>query len=78
MEQVGDFLEERKRFDGYRLKSPEYPRLGEHTMWRIHRLRQQCMDQAIRDGRITDNPARAFRYPKPKKVSTNVLTPTEV
>ena len=27
---------------------------------------------------ITDNSARAFRYPRPKKVSANVLTPTEV
>ena len=47
-------------------------------MRHIHRLLQQCLDQAIRDGLITDNPARAFRYPKPKKVSANVLTPTEV
>ena len=27
---------------------------------------------------IADNPARAFHYPKPKKVSANVLTPAEV
>ncbi len=47
-------------------------------MRHIHRLLQQCLDQAIRDGLITDNPARAFCYPKPKKVSANVLTPTEV
>ena len=63
-EQVGNFLEERRLFGGHR---PD-----------IHRLLQQCLDQAIRDGLITDNPARAFRYPKPKKVSANVLTPTEV
>ena len=78
MEQVGDFLEERKQFGGHRPESPEYPGLGEHAMRHIHRLLQQCLDQAIRDGLITDNPARAFRYPKPKKVSANVLTPTEV
>ena len=78
VEQVGAFLEERRRFGGHRPESPEYPGLGEHTMRHIHRLLQQCLDQAIRDGLITDNPARAFRYPKPKKVSTNVLTPTEV
>lgn len=77
-EQVGDFLEERKRFGGHRPESPEYPGLGEHTMRHIHRLLQQCLDQAIRDGLITDNSARAFRYPRPKKVSANVLTPTEV
>ncbi len=76
-ERVGDFLEERRRFGGHRPESPEYPGLGEHTMRHIHRLLQQCLDQAIRDGLITDNPARAFRYPKPQKISTNVLTPTE-
>ena len=78
VEQVGDFLEERKRFGGHRPESPEYPGLGEHTMRHIHRLLQQCLDQAIRDGLITDNPARSFRYPRPQKVSANVLTPTEV
>ena len=76
--QVGDFLEERKRFGGHRLESPEYPGLGEYTMRHIHRLLQQCLDQAIRDGLIEENPARAFHYPKPKKVSANVLTPAEV
>ena len=77
-ERVGDFLKERRCFGGHRPESPEYPGLGEHTMRHIHRLLQQCLDQAIRDGLITDNPARAFRYPRPKKVSANVLTPTEV
>lgn len=47
-------------------------------MRHIHRLLQQCLDQAIRDGLIADNPARAFHHPKPKKVSANVLTPAEV
>ena len=77
VEQVGDFLEERKHFGGHRPESPEYPGLGEHTMRHIHRLLQQCLDQAIRDGLMTDNPARAFHYQKPKKVSANVLTPAE-
>ena len=77
-EQVGDFLEERRRFGGHRPESPEYPGLGEHTMRHIHRLLQQCLDQAMQDGLIADNPARAFHYPKPKKVSANVLTPAEV
>ena len=78
VEQVGNFLEERRRFGGHRPESPEYPGLGEHTMRHIHRLLQQCLDQAIRDGLIANNPARAFHYPKPKKVSANVLTPSEV
>ena len=78
VEQVEDFLEERRRFGGHRPESPEYPGLGEHTMRHIHRLLQQCLDQAIREGLIVENPARAFHYPKPKKVSANVLTPAEV
>lgn len=63
---------------GHRPESPEYPGLGEHTMRHIHRLLQQCLDQAMRDGLIAENPARAFHYPKPKKVSANVLTASEV
>ncbi len=77
VEQVGDFLDERRHFGGHRPESPEYPGLGEHTMRHIHRLLQQCLDQAMRDGLIAKNPARAFHYPKPKKVSANVLTPAE-
>ena len=63
---------------GYIFKNHILPGLGEHTMRHIHRLLQQCLDQAIRDGLIADNPARAFHYPKPKKVSANVLTASEV
>ena len=77
VEQVGDFLEERRHFGGHRPESPEYPGLGEHAMRHIHRLLQQYLDQAMRDGLIAENPARAFHYPKPKKVSANVLTPAE-
>ena len=74
-EMVGDFLEERRRFGNHR---PGSSGLGEETMRQIHRLLQQCLDQAIRDGLMSDNPARAFRYSKPKKVNANVLTPLEM
>ena len=74
-EMVGDFLEERRRFGNHR---PGSSGLGEETMRHIHRLIQQCLDQAIRDGLMSDNPARAFRYSKPKKVNANVLTPLEM
>ena len=74
-EMVGDFLEERRRFGNHR---PGSSGLGEETMRHIHRLLQQCMDQAMRDGLIGDNPARAFHYSKPKKVSANVLSPLEM
>lgn len=75
---ISAFLEERKRFGSHRPESPDYPGLNEETMRHIHRLLQQCLDQAVRDGLMTDNPARAFHYSKPKKVSANVLTPLEI
>lgn len=65
-EMIGDFLEERRRFGNHR---PGSSGLGEETMRHIHRLLQQCLDQAMRDGLIGDNPARAFHYSKPKKVN---------
>ena len=74
-ERVGEFLEERKRFGNHR---PGSSGLGEETMRHIHRLLQQCLDQAMRDGLIGDNPARAFHYSKPKKVNADVLTPLEM
>ena len=74
-EMVGDFLEERRRFGNHR---PGSSGLGEETMRHIHRLLQQCLDQAIRDGLISENPARAFHYSKPKKVNADVLTPLEM
>ena len=60
-EMVGEFLEERRRFGNHR---PGSSGLGEETMRHIHRLLQQCLDQAIRDGLLTENPAKAFRYRK--------------
>ena len=74
-EMVGEFLEERKCFGNHR---PGSSGLGEETMRHIHRLLQQCLDQAIRDGLIGDNPARAFHYSKPKKANADVLTPLEM
>ena len=74
-EMIGDFLEERRRFGNHR---PGSSGLGEETMRHIHRLLQQCLDQAMRDGLISDNSARAFHYSKPKKVNADVLTPLEM
>ena len=74
-ERVGEFLEKRRRFGNHR---PGNAGLGEETMRHIHRLLQQCLDQAMRNGLISDNPARAFHYSKPKKVNADVLTPLEM
>ena len=67
-EMVGDFLEERRHFGNHR---PGSSGLGEETMRHIHRLLQQCMDQAMRDGLLTENPAKAFRYRKSTTVKAN-------
>ena len=47
-------------------------------MRHIHHLLQQCMDQAMRDGLLTENPAKAFRYRKSTTVKANIMTPLEM
>ncbi len=74
-EMVGEFLEERRRFGNHR---PGSSGLGEETMRHIHRLLQQCLDQAIRDGLLTANPAKAFHYRKSMTVKANIMTPLEM
>lgn len=75
---VGDFLENRKRFGNHRPESADYPGLGGETMRHIHRLLQQCLDQAVEDGKIEKNPARAFRYAKSKAAKSNILSALEI
>lgn len=74
-EMVGEFLEERRGFGNHR---PGSSGLGEETMRHIHRLLQQCLDQAIRDGLLTENPAKAFHYRKSMTVKANIMTPLEM
>ena len=74
-EMVGEFLEERKRFGNHRRSGFG---LVEETMRHIHRLLQQCLNQAIRDGLLTENPAKAFRYRKSTTVKANIMTPLEM
>ena len=74
-EMVGEFLEGRRRFGNHR---PGSSGLGEETMRHIHRLLQQCLDQAIRDGLLTENPAKAFHYRKSVTVKANIMTPLEM
>ena len=47
-------------------------------MRHIHRLLQQCLDQAIRDGLLTENPAKAFHYRKSMTVKANIMTSLEM
>ena len=74
-EMVGEFLEERRRFGNHR---PGSSGLGGETMRHIHRLLQQCLDQAIRDGLITENPAKSFHYRKSTTVKADIMTPLEM
>ena len=74
-EMIGDFLEERRRFGNHRSGSSG---LGEETMRHIHRLLQQCLDHAIRDGLLTENPAKAFHYRKSTTVKANIMKPLEM
>ena len=74
-ERVGEFLEKRRRFGNHR---PGNSGLGEETMRHIHRLLQQCLDQAIRDGLLTENPAKAFHYRKYMTVKANIMTSLEM
>ena len=74
-EMVGEFLEERRRFGNHR---PGSSGLSEETMRHIHRLLQQCLDQAIRDGLITENPAKSFHYRKSTTVKADIMTPLEM
>ena len=78
VEKLGAFLDERKRFGSHRPESPDYPGLNDETMRHLHRLLQQLLDQAVRDGLLRENPARAFHYAKTKTVKANVLTPMEM
>ena len=47
-------------------------------MRHIHSLLQQWLDQTIRDGLLTENPAKAFRYRKSTTVKANIMTPLEM
>ena len=48
------------RFGGHCSVGSEYPGLRDHTMRHIHRLLQQCLDQAIRDGLIAGTSPERF------------------
>lgn len=75
---VGDFLKNRNHFGSHRPESAGYPGLGGETMRHIHRLLQQCLDQAVADCKIEKNPARAFHYAKQQKAKVNILSAMEV
>jgi integrase len=75
--QIGNFLDERKRFGSHRPESAEYPGLSQVTMRHIHRCLQECLDSAVAASLMTNNPARAFHYPTQRKIKATVLGGTE-
>ncbi len=75
---VGNFLKNRKHFGSHRPESANYPGLGDDAMRHIHRLLQQCLDQAVKDGKMEKNTARAFHYAKPKAAKANILSALEI
>ena len=77
-DRIGEFMEERRQFGGHRPEKPEYPGLGDEMLRHIQTLLQQVLEQAVRDGLLTANPAKPFRRRKPRTVQANVLTPMEI
>lgn len=75
---VGAFLENRRHFGSHRPASANYPGLGDDAMRHLHRLLQQCLDQAMKDGKMEENPARSFHYAKPKAAKANILSALEI
>ena len=75
---IGEFLDERRRFGGHRPEKPEYPRLGEESVRHIQTLLQQILEQAVREGLMSENPARPFYRRRSKTVKAKPLTPLEV
>ncbi len=75
---VEAFLENRKCFGSHRPESADYPGLGDETMRHLHRLLQQCLEQAVDSGEMKCNPARGFHYATAKTVKANVLSALEI
>lgn len=78
VEDIGRFLDDRKRSGSHRPESANYPGLNDETMRHIHSLLRRCLAQAVAEGRLAENPADAFRYAMPSTVKANVLTATEI
>lgn len=76
--QIGNFLDERKRFGSHRPESAEYPGLSNVTMRHIHRNLQECLDRAVDAGLMAENPARSFHYATKRKATATVLGNREI
>lgn len=71
---VGDFLTERRVHGNRRNDGP----LSEVTMGHIWRLLTCILDRAVLEGKLTENPARAYQYPVVRQVKAKILSSQEM
>ena len=71
---VGEFLAER-RAHGNRRNGGS---LSEVTMGHIWRLLTCILDRAVSEGKLAENPARAYRYPVVRQVKAETLNDQEI
>lgn len=71
---VGDFLTERRVHGNRRNGGP----LSEVTMGHIWRLLTCILDRAVLEGKLTENPARAYQYPVIRQVKAERLNDQEI
>lgn len=71
---VGDFLAERRVHGNCRNGGP----LSEVTMGHIWRLLTCILDRAVSEGKLAENPARAYQYPVVRQVKAETLSDQEI
>lgn len=71
---VGDFLTERRAYGNHRNGGP----LSKVTMGHIWRLLTCILDRAVSEGKLAENPARAYQYPVVRQVKAKTLNAQEI
>ena len=71
---VGEFLTERRAHGNCRNGGP----LSEVTMGHIWRLLTCILDRAVSEGKLAENPARAYQYPVVRQVKAEILSVQEI
>lgn len=71
---LGEFLTERRAHGNCRNGGP----LSEVTMGHIWRLLTCILDRAVLEGKLTENPARAYQYPVVRQVKAETLNDQEM
>jgi len=71
---VGEFLAERRAHGNRKNGGP----LSEVTMGHIWRLLTCILDRAVSEGKLAENPARAYQYPVVRQVKAEALNNQEI